>query len=55
MRQLLETYNKLSEQFEEWVFKTIVPPFLKIIEITLKLTLFYAFYLLIKNAINEAI
>ena len=54
MRQLLEIYNEAVQQFEGWAFKHIVPPVLKLIEIGLKLTLFYSFYLLAKNAINEA-
>ena len=54
MRQLIEMYNEAAQQFEEFAFKHIVPPTLKIIEIALRLTLFYAFYLLFKNGINEA-
>ena len=54
MRQIIETYNELAQQFEDWAFKHVVPPTLKIIEVGLKLTLFYAFFLLIKNAIKEA-
>ena len=46
-------YNELAQQFEDWVFRHAVPPMLKIIEIALRLTLIYSFYLLIKNAINE--
>ena len=54
MKQLIETYNELAQQFEDWAFKYVVPPVLKIIEIGLKLTLIYSFYLLVVNAINEA-
>ena len=54
MIKLLEIYNDLAQQFEDWAFKYIVPPFLKAIMFGLKLTLFYAFYLLAKNIINEA-
>ena len=53
MRQLIETYNELAQQFEDWAFKYVVPPVLKIIEIGLRLTMIYAFYLLIINAVNE--
>ena len=53
MKQLIEAYNELAQQFEDWVFKYVVPPVLKIIEISLRLTMLYAFYLLIVNAINE--
>ena len=53
MKQLIEMYNELAQQFENWAFKYIVPPVLKIIEISLKFTLIYAFYLMIKNGINE--
>ena len=53
MKQLLEMYNESSQQFEDFAFKHIIPPSLKLIEITLKLTMFYAFFLLVKNAINE--
>ena len=55
MRQLLEMYNNAAQQFEDFAFKHIVPPTLKIIEIGLRLTLLYAFYLLAKNAINEGL
>tara|TARA_B100000925_G_scaffold230716_1_gene179268 strand:+ start:109 stop:276 length:168 start_codon:yes stop_codon:yes gene_type:complete len=54
MKQLIETYNELAQQFEDWAFKHVVPPVLKIIEIGLRLTLIYSFYLLVVNAINEA-
>ena len=54
MIKVIELYNDFVQQFEDWAFKYVVPPALKLIEITLKLTMFYAFYLLVKNAINEA-
>ena len=54
MRQLLEIYNNAAQRFEDFAFKHIVPPVLKIIEIGLRLTMIYAFYLLAKNAISEA-
>ena len=53
MKQLIEAYNELAQRFEDWAFKYVVPPVLKIIEISLRLTMLYAFYLLIVNAINE--
>ncbi len=53
MIKLLEAYNNLAQQFEDWVFKHIVPPVLKVIQFALKLTMLYAFYLLVVNAINE--
>jgi hypothetical protein len=53
MIKVIELYNDLTQQFEDWVFRHVVPPVLKIIEIALKLTLFYSFYLLIANTINE--
>ena len=53
MKQLIEIYNELVQQFEDWAFKYVIPPAFKIIEITLKLTMFYAFYLLAQNIINE--
>ena len=53
MKQLIETYNELVQQFEDWACKYVIPPAFKIIEITLKLTMFYAFYLLIVNTVNE--
>ena len=55
MKQLIETYNELVQQFEDWAFKHLVPPVLKIIEIGLRLTMIYAFYLLIVNALKEAL
>tara|TARA_B100001063_G_C16437060_1_gene391702 strand:+ start:107 stop:274 length:168 start_codon:yes stop_codon:yes gene_type:complete len=54
MRQLLEMYNEAAERFEDFAFKYILPPTFKLIEIALKLTLFYSFYLLVKNSISEA-
>ena len=54
MRQIIETYNELAQQFEDWAFKYLLPPVFKLIEVLLKLTLFYAFYLLVQNAIGEA-
>ena len=54
MRQLLEMYNNAAQQFEDFAFKHIVPPALKLIEIGLRLTLLYAFYLLITQSIKEA-
>ena len=55
MRQLLEIYNEAVQQFEDWAFKHILPPVFKLIEVALKLTLLYAFYLLVKNALTEAL
>lgn len=54
MKQLIDQYNELAQRFEDWAFKNVVPPVLKIIEIGLRLTLIYSFYLLVVNAINEA-
>ena len=54
MIKLLKIYNNLAQQFEDWAFKHVVPPTLKIIEIGLRFTMLYAFYLLAKNIINEA-
>jgi len=53
MRQLIEAYNNLIERFEDWVFKNLVPPFLKFILFGLKIALFWAFYMMVKNTINE--
>jgi len=53
MRQLIEAYNNFAQQAEDWTFKYIVPRVLKVIEIALRLTLIYSFYLLVVNAINE--
>lgn len=53
MRQLIEAYNELVQRFEDWAFKYVVPPLLKTIEIGLKITMFWAFYMLAKNTINE--
>ena len=55
MKELINTYNELAQQFEDWAFKYLLPPVFKLIEVSLKLTLFYAFYLLVKNAIGEAL
>ena len=53
MIQLIKVYNDLAQRFEDWAFRNLVPPFLKLTLISLKLTLFWAFYLLIKSTINE--
>ena len=53
MKQLLEMYNETSQRLEDFALKHIIPPALKLIEITLKLTMLYAFYLLVLNGINE--
>ena len=53
MIKLLKIYNDLVQQFEDWVFNYVVPPILKGVLFVLKLTMFYAFYLLVVNAINE--
>ena len=53
MKQLIETYNELAQRFEDWAFKYFIPPVLKTIEIGLRLTMIYAFYLLVKNGIQE--
>ncbi len=53
MRQLIEVYNNLAQQFEDWAFKYLVPPFLKFILFGLKIALFWAFYMMVKNTINE--
>ena len=53
MIKLIEIYNDLVQRFENWAFKHIVPPILKGVLFALKLTMFYAFYLLIVNTINE--
>ena len=54
MKQLIEAYNDAAQRFEDWTFKHVVPKLLKVFEIGLRFLLIYAFYLLIKNGINEA-
>jgi len=53
MRQLIEAYNDLAQRFEDWMFRYFVPPFLKFILFGLKIALFWAFYMMVKNTINE--
>ena len=53
MIKIIELYNDLAQQFEDWAFKYIIPPFLRVIQFTLKLTMLYAFYLLVLNGVNE--
>ena len=53
MIQLIEAYNSFIQDAEDWAFKHVVPRVLKVIEIALRLTLIYSFYLLVKNGINE--
>ena len=53
MMKLIKIYNKLIQQFEDWTFQYIVPPIFRIMLFGLKLTLFCAFYLTIRNVIND--
>lgn len=53
MRQLLEAYNELAQQVEDYTFKYILPPFFKLMLFGMKLTLFWAFYQTIRNVGNE--
>jgi hypothetical protein len=53
MIQIIEAYNNLVQRFEDWVFKYFIPPFLNFIVLGLKITLFWAFYMMVKNTINE--
>jgi len=53
MRQLIEAYNNFAQQAEDWTFQHIIPRVLKVVEIALRFTLIYSFYLLIVNSINE--
>lgn len=53
MRKFFDIYNELSQSLEDWIFKHVVPPTLKLIEIILRFTMIYAFYLFIKNGIKE--
>ena len=55
MRQLIEAYNELAQRFEDWAFKYLLPPFFKLMELGLKVTMFYAFYLLVENIIKETL
>jgi len=54
MRKFFVFYNEMSQKIEDWAFEYIVPPSLKAIEIVLRFTMLYAFYLLVKNGIKEA-
>tara|TARA_B100000287_G_C20455754_1_gene711328 strand:- start:670 stop:837 length:168 start_codon:yes stop_codon:yes gene_type:complete len=54
MIQLIEVYNDLVQRFEGWVFKYCIPPFLKFLLFGLKIALFWSFYMMVKNTINEA-
>ena len=55
MRKFFVFYNEMSQKIEDWAFtEYIVPPSLKVIEIVLRFTMLYAFYLLVKNGIKEA-
>ena len=53
MKQLIEMYNQAAAQFGDWIFKNFIPPFFKLIEIVLRLTLIYSFYLLVTNGLSE--
>ena len=53
MIQLIEAYNNFVQKAEDWAFRYIVPRVLKVVEIALRFTLIYSFYLLIVNSINE--
>ena len=51
--KLIKIYNKLMQQFEDWMFQYIVPPFFRIMLFGVKVALFLAFYLTIRNVIND--
>ena len=53
MIQLIEAYNNFAQQAEDWAFRHLIPRVLKVVEIALRFTLIYSFYLLIVNSINE--
>jgi len=55
MRQLIEAYNDAAQRFEDWMFRSALPPIFKTIEIGMRFLLIYAFYLLVKNALIEAL
>jgi hypothetical protein len=53
MKNLLEIYNELAQQAEDYTFKYIFPPFFRLMLFGMKLTLAWAFYQTIKNVANE--
>ena len=53
MRKFFDLWDELSQKLEDWVFENIVPPILRVINVLLRFTLLYAFYLLFKNIIKE--
>ena len=52
MRKFFIFYNEINQKLEDWIFKYVVPPTLKLVEVVLRFTMIYSFYLLIKNSID---
>lgn len=55
MRQLIKQYNELMTQLEDWTYKWILPPAFRIILFGLKLTMWWALYMLARNVWTELI
>ena len=55
MRQLIKQYNELMTQLEDWTYKWILPHFFRILMIGLKLTMWWALYMLARNVWTEII
>ncbi len=53
MRKFFIFYNEINQKLEDWIFKYVVPPTLKLVEVVLRFTMIYSFYLLIKNSIDK--
>jgi len=52
MKRLSDIYNDISQQLEDFIITKVLPPLFKLILLGLKLTLAWAFYLLIQQAIS---
>ena len=53
MRQLIKQYNNLMIELEDWTFKWVIPPLLTIIQLGLKLAMWWALYMLVINLTQE--
>ena len=53
LKTLSDMYNEASQRLEEFLYKNILPPFFRVLLFGMKLTLAWAFYQTIKNAISE--
>jgi hypothetical protein len=52
MKRLFDIYTDLSQQLEDFVIMKVLPPIFKLMLFGMKLTLVWAFYLLVQQTIS---